>query len=79
VDIQSNMVITEIIQKLRSLGKTVLISSHIFSTLNDTCDWIYLLKDGQFIRHAGRDGFADLKAEMRAFTVGNRVARLGLS
>ncbi len=79
VDIQSNMVITEIIQKLRSLGKTVLISSHIFSTLNDTCDWIYLLKDGQFIRQAGRDGFADLEAEMRAFTVGDRVARLGLS
>lgn len=78
VDIQSNMVITEIIQKLRSLGKTVLISSHIFSTLNDTCDRIYLLKDGQFVRQAGRDGFADLEAEMRLFTVGDRVARLGL-
>jgi ABC-2 type transport system ATP-binding protein len=79
VDIQSNMVITEIIQKLRSLGKTVLISSHIFSTLNDTCDRIYLLKEGQFVRQAGRDGFGDLEAEMRAFTVGDRVARLGLS
>ncbi|MBK8564045.1 MAG: ATP-binding cassette domain-containing protein [Saprospiraceae bacterium] len=78
VDIHSNMVITEIIQKLRSLGKTVLISSHIFSTLNDTCDRIYLLKEGLFVRQADRDGFGDLEAEMRAFTVGDRVARLGL-
>ncbi len=78
VDIQSNMVITEIIRKLRSLGKTVLISSHIFSTLNDTCDRIYLLKDGQFILQAGRDGFGELEAEMRKFTVGDRVERLKL-
>lgn len=78
VDIQSNMVITEIIQKLRSLGKTVLISSHIFSTLNDTCDVIYLLKDGRFVRQAEREGFGDLEAEMRKFTVGDRVERLKL-
>jgi ABC-2 type transport system ATP-binding protein len=36
VDIQSNIIITEIIIKLKELGKTILISSHIFSTLNDT-------------------------------------------
>jgi ABC-2 type transport system ATP-binding protein len=40
VDIQSNIIITEIIIKLKELGKTILISSHIFSTLNDTCDEI---------------------------------------
>ncbi|MCU0347271.1 MAG: ATP-binding cassette domain-containing protein [Saprospiraceae bacterium] len=78
VDIQSNMVITGIIQKLRSLGKTVLISSHIFSTLNDTCDVIYLLKKGQIVRQADRAGFAQLEAEMRAFTIGDRIERLEL-
>jgi ABC-2 type transport system ATP-binding protein len=40
VDIQSNIIITELIIKLKELGKTILISSHIFSTLNDTCDEI---------------------------------------
>ncbi|MCB0519274.1 MAG: ATP-binding cassette domain-containing protein [Lewinellaceae bacterium] len=78
VDIQSNMVITGIIHKLRSLGKTLLISSHIFSTLSDTCDVIYMLKDGQFIRQAGRDGFAEMEVEMRRFTVGDRIERLRL-
>jgi ABC-2 type transport system ATP-binding protein len=44
VDIQSNIIITEIIHKLKELGKIVLISSHIFSTLSATCDEIHLLK-----------------------------------
>lgn len=47
VDIQSNMVIAEIIHKLKELRKTVIISSHIFSTLAETCDEIHLLKDGK--------------------------------
>lgn len=78
VDIQSNMVITALIHKLRSLGKTVLVSSHIFSTLNDTCDKIYLLKEGQFVRQADRSGFGELEAAMLEFSVGDRIERLKL-
>ena len=33
VDIQSNLIITEIIKRFKKLEKTVIISSHIFSTL----------------------------------------------
>ncbi|VXA99660.1 ABC-2 type transport system ATP-binding protein [Flavobacterium sp. 9AF] len=47
VDIQSNMIITEIILALKEKGKCVLISSHIFSTLKDTCDFILILKKGR--------------------------------
>jgi len=47
VDIHSNLLITKIIQQLKAAGKTVLISSHIFSTLRDTCDNLLWLKDGQ--------------------------------
>jgi ABC-2 type transport system ATP-binding protein len=50
VDIQSNIIITEIIHKLKELDKTVIISSHIFSTLSDTCDEIHLLSNGSFIK-----------------------------
>ena len=45
VDIQSNMIITEIIQLLKEKNKLVLIASHIFETLDKVCDKIYLLKD----------------------------------
>jgi len=78
VDIHSNILITDIIAQLKSLGKTVAISSHIFSTLNDTCDEISLLKHGVLLRTVQRDGFSALEQEMRVFMVGDRISRLGL-
>lgn len=76
VDIQSNIVITEIIHKLRGLGKTVIISSHIFSTLSDTCDEIRLLKNGQFAMSAKPSDFHLLENEMKSSSVGTKLERL---
>lgn len=78
VDIQSNLVITEIIHQLKSLNKTIVISSHIFSTLSDTCDEIHLLKEGVFIKKAEQQDFANLEQEMKSITVGNRVQEMNL-
>jgi ABC-2 type transport system ATP-binding protein len=78
VDIHSNMLITGIIGRLRELNKTVLISSHIFSTLNDTCDEIHLLREGRFVQKAERAGFAALESEMKTFTIGSKLNDLGL-
>ncbi len=78
VDIQSNILITGIIHKLRELNKTVIISSHIFSTLSDTSDEIYLIRDGVFIRKVEKPGFEQLEREMQAFTLGDKIERLGL-
>jgi ABC-2 type transport system ATP-binding protein len=79
VDIQSNLVITEIIHQLKSLGKTVLLSSHIFSTLSETCDEILLLRNGQFIMQAGKNDFKQIENEMKAGSVGDKLERLLLS
>jgi ABC-2 type transport system ATP-binding protein len=78
VDIQSNIIITGIISRLKQLGKTVLISSHIFSTLNDTCDQIHLLGNGEFIKAAGKEDFGALEAEMKNATIGSKIEQLGL-
>ena len=78
VDIQSNMIITDIIHKLKDLGKTVIISSHIFSTLSDTCDEIHLLKEGEFIKKVYREEFSDLEHSMREITIGDKIEKLGL-
>lgn len=78
VDIHSNMIITEIIHRLKTLGKTVLISSHIFSTLKDTCDYIHVIENGHISRSVNRDGFDALESEMKNFTVQEKVNRLGL-
>lgn len=78
VDIQSNIVIVEIIRQLKDLGKTIIISSHIFSTLVETCDEIHLLKNGEFIKRAEKQSFSELEAEMKAFTLGNLINKVEL-
>jgi len=78
IDIQSNIVIAEIIKKLKELGKTIIISSHIFSTLSETCDEIHLLKKGEFIKRINKENFSKLETEMKEFTIGNLINKLDL-
>jgi len=78
VDIQSNIIITEIIHRLKELGKTIVISSHIFSTLADTCDEIYLLKNGEFVKKVNKENFKLLENEMKEFSMGNVIDKLDL-
>lgn len=70
VDIQSNMVITDIIQELKALGKTILISSHIFSTLRESCDEIILLSKGEVVRKVAKAAYADLESEIKKRVIG---------
>lgn len=79
VDIQSNLIITEIIHKLKALGKTMIVSSHIFSTLAETCDEIHLLKKGELIKRVLKQDFAKLETEMKDFTIGNRIEKLNIT
>jgi len=78
VDIQSNIIITEIIHQLKTLDKTVIISSHIFSTLSDTCDEIHLLGKGSFIKSVQKPDFQALETEMKQTTIGKKIDKLGL-
>ncbi len=78
VDIHSNIIITGIIHKLKALGKIIVISSHIFSTLNDTCDEIHLLKDGVFTKKVLKEEFPQLEQEMKDFVIGNKIEKLKL-
>lgn len=78
VDIHSNMIISEIIRKLKAKQKTILISSHIFSTLSDCCDNIHLLKNGEISQMVTKEGFSTLDQEMQSFVVGDKVDRLDI-
>ncbi|MCB0643922.1 MAG: ABC transporter ATP-binding protein, partial [Phaeodactylibacter sp.] len=78
VDIQSNMVITEIIQELKRLGKTILVSSHIFSTLRESCDEIILLSKGEVLKKVTTDEYAELEREIKQRVVGEQVKKLRL-
>ncbi|WP_264558783.1 ATP-binding cassette domain-containing protein [Flavobacterium sp. N2270] len=78
VDIQSNMIITAIIHELKRLNKTVIISSHIFSTLNDNCDEILVLKKGEITKKIKKEDFTNLENEMKEFSITNKIERLNL-
>lgn len=78
VDIHSNMLITGILHRLKAKGKTVIISSHIFSTLRDNCDVIHLLHEGQITRSVRREAFDALEHDMKDYTIGQRIEKLGL-
>jgi len=78
VDIQSNIMISAIIEELKRKGKTVIISSHIFSTLSDSCDTIFLIKDGVISKTAMKAQYADLEDEMKKDIVGGEIERLML-
>ncbi|MFK8055931.1 MAG: ATP-binding cassette domain-containing protein [Saprospiraceae bacterium] len=78
VDIQSNILISAIIDELKIKGKTVIISSHIFSTLSDTCDAIFLMKDGLISKTATKEQYAELEDEMKTDIVGDGISRLVL-
>lgn len=64
VDIQSNLIIDEIINRLKEKGHTILISSHIFSTLKKSCDIIHLLSDGKITKSVGPEQFNLLEEQM---------------
>lgn len=78
VDIQSNIIITELIHKLKALNKTIIISSHIFSTLSDTCNEIHLLHKGCFIKSVEKPDFPTLEKEMKHIILGNKIDKFGL-
>lgn len=76
VDIQSNMIIAEIITKLKGLNKTVLVSSHIFSTLSDSCDEILLLSEGKIAMNAERKDYEALELSMKTNVVIDKLDKM---
>lgn len=78
VDIQSNILITELILRLKAKNKLVIISSHIFSTLRDTCDEIHLLTNGVFTQSVEQAAFDQLEQDMKQQTIGVKLDQLDL-
>jgi len=78
VDIQSNFLITEIIKTLRAKSKIVIISSHIFSTLSDNCDKIFLLKEGRIAQEVAKENFQQLDEDMKKYVIGDKVRKLNI-
>lgn len=64
LDMDSVLIFKTLIERLRSQGKTILISSHIISTLTDICDFIYLLENGNFIKSYNPSDYHDIENDL---------------
>jgi len=78
VDIQSNIVIKEVLEKLKELDKIIILSSHIFSVLTETCDLLHHLKDGEIIKSVKKGKFEIIENEMKQAGIGIRIDKLDL-
>ncbi len=78
VDIQSNLLIKELIHRLKALNKIVIISSHIFSTLKETCDELHLLKNGQITVSVFKKDFDQIEEELKDVNFLNKIEKLDL-
>lgn len=78
VDIQSNIILIEVIKRLKAANKTVIISSHIFSTLRQTCDKIYPIKNGRIDESVLPEDYDKLESNMHSEIIGKNVDKLFL-
>ena len=76
VDIHSNIIIQEIILKLKELNKIVVMSSHIFSTLKESCDHLHYIKDGTIKSSVVKGQFEQIENEMKGPGIGNKLVEL---
>jgi ABC-2 type transport system ATP-binding protein len=76
VDIQSNQLITEILTLLKSKGKTIILSSHIFSTLHDVCDTLFHLRDGRIVQTAEKADFYQIEENILQHDIRDRIRGL---
>ncbi len=63
IDISSSFLIKEILIRLKRSNKHVIISSHILSSLEESCDYLHYLKEGRTVKSVPKG--QDIGVEMR--------------
>lgn len=66
LDLSSCIILTELIKILRNKGKTVILSSHIFASLMESCDEIIKLDNGKLSAPIEKDDFKSLEEELKS-------------
>ncbi|MEM9326638.1 MAG: ABC transporter ATP-binding protein [Bacteroidota bacterium] len=76
LDYQSCIIVTELIRKMKAAGKTLLISSHLFSTLKDACDYIHYFDGGVITKTADKTSFDTIEAILHKELIGDKLKNL---
>jgi len=73
LDYQSCLMVIALLKKMREANKIVLLSSHIFSVLSDTCDYIHHLKDGSISDTFEKQHFEQAEKNLHDELIGEKI------
>ena len=76
LDLEANLLLKEILKRLRQRGTGILLTSHILGALTEVADEITTLVAGQIHRHYEAAAFATLEADLLADLHGDKLGRL---
>jgi ABC-2 type transport system ATP-binding protein len=76
LDLESNLLLKEILKRLRHRGTGILLTSHILGTLTEVADEATVLVGGLVQRHYQAAEFGTLEADLLAALHGEKMGRL---
>lgn len=76
LDLEANLLLKEILKRLRDRGTGLLLTSHILSTLTEVADEASVLVGGRVQRHYTATEFGTLEADLLAALHGEKLAQL---
>jgi ABC-2 type transport system ATP-binding protein len=77
LDLEANLLLKELLKRLRDRGTGILLTSHILGTLTEVADEATVLVGGRVQRHYQAAEFGTLEADLLAALHGEKLARLG--
>lgn len=76
LDMEANLLLREILKRLRQRGTGILLTSHILGALTDVADEVTVLVGGQVQRHYEAAEFSSLEADLLAAMHGEKLQHL---
>lgn len=73
VDLEGNLLITEILLELKKQNKIILLASHFFSTLKDCCDVLFLLEKGKIVKKVTPEDFYQIENELKTTSLDRKL------
>ena len=64
IDLETSRVLQVLLQKLKEREKTILLTSHILETLENSCDFIHVIEGGNIRESVSRDNFEGLGSRL---------------
>jgi ABC-2 type transport system ATP-binding protein len=76
LDLSANLLLQQVLRRLRDQGTGILLTSHILTSLTEVCDEITVLAEGQVQRHYTGQQFGELTGDLLSAMHQDKLRRL---